>query len=369
MAKLSSQATLFGLDLAPLWAQVRQLIAQLPLLRRLERWVRPSVVLWITDTAPQAAAQQPPSSIALLRASQWLGLGAASAAPPTGAALLLDADLVLHRRLHLPMLGGADLDAAVQLQAITLSPFAVQDLLCAYDSHPASRGGLDVDLVLASRQMVENARQQAVNSYQLKSLPEVWAPIPGRSPMLCPGWGEQPRLRQERRRRLGLVAGVLGVLALAGLLALTPSLKLRLQTQQALMQTAALAQQTRDVAAQRQRLMAQAQELHALQPQLEQQIDHLRVLAVLTRVLPDDTATQRIVIEGTHLSLQGLSANAVQVQHLLGQEPGFHSVRMPSAITRDNHSKLENFAIEADLDPRVFAVWPLPAASAAAEQP
>lgn len=82
------------------------------------------------------------------------------------------------------------------------------------------------------------------------------------------------------------------------------------------------------------------------------------MLTALTKVLPDNTATQRIVIEGLHLSLEGLSANATQVQQLLSQEPGFHSVRMPSAITRDSNSNLENFVLEVDLDPQIFAPWP-----------
>lgn len=368
MAKLQSQATLFGLDLAPAWAKLQQLLVALPILRSLESWVRPSTVQHLTtDSAPA----QPPAAVQL-RGRQWLGPCAADpAAPPRSAALVVDADLVLHRRLHLPALSGADLDAAVQLQALTLSPFAAHDLVCAYQHTPehatqaTAHTGRQVDVVLASKKMLEEACQQAVSSYQLKSDPEIWLPTPD-GPMLCPGWGESARLRQERRQRWGLVAGALVVVALALVLALTPSLKLRQKVVQALSQTAALAQQTADAAAQRQSLLAQAQQLNTLVPQLQQQIDHLRVLAALTRVLPDDTATQRIVIEGTHLSLHGLSSNATRVQQLLSQEPGFQGVRMPAAITRDGNSNLENFVLEADLDPTVFAIWPLPAAEAPA---
>lgn len=381
MAQLSSQLTLFGLDLTSSWAKVRQLITQLPLLRSFERCVRPSTVLWLTTDAPDAPdapaqhSEHPehPLKTAWLRADQWLGYDEAAptapAAAPTHAALLVDADVLLHRRLQLPLLTGQELDAAVQLQALAFSPFVPEDLVCTYRAQPNGSSGLDVELVLASRKMLENACQQAVSSYQLKSNPELWLPIAQQPPVLCPGWGEGPRLQQERRQRLGLIAAALAVLALVGALALTPSLKLLLQLRQAHAQTTALAQQTQAVAAQRQHLMAQAQELHALMPQLQQQIDHLRVLAALTRVLPDDTATQSIAIEGTHLSVQGLSANASQVQQLLVQEPGFHSVRMPSAITRDSNTKLENFAIEADLDPQVFAVWPVPASSTPSAHP
>lgn len=354
MAKLSSQATLFGLDLASLWGQTRQLLAQLPLRQAFIRWARPTLVQWLTSTDSSTAP-----SAAFLRSSQWLGPGLAGAVPPPAAALLLDNEQVLHRHLHLPLLRAADLEAAIQLQALTLSPFAPQDLFWAYGTQIAPQGGLDVRLVLASRKMVEDACQQAVKSYQLKSQPEVWAPT-SHGPMLCPGWGEQARLQQEHRQRLGLALGTLAVLALVGLLMLTPSLKLREQVLQAMEQTATLTQQTTEIAAQRQKLMTQAQELQTLAPLLGQQMDHLSVLTTLTRVLPDDTATQSIAIQGTHLRLQGLSRNAAQVQQLLGQEPGFHSVRMPSAITRDGNSGQENFVLEADLDPQTFAVWPLP---------
>lgn len=355
MAKLSSQATLFGLDLAPLWAQVRPLFSQLPLLQALARWVPPTLVQWIA----QDSADKPQQ--ARLRAAQWLGVDAtANSLTTTSSALLLDENSVLQRRLHLPWLAGADLDTAVQLQAITFSPFDPQDLVYAYHSQPSLQGGLQVDMVLVSKKTIENACKEITNSYQLKSDPEIWLPSQS-GPILCPGWGEQPRLRQERRQRLGLMLGASVVLTLTVLILLTPSLKLRQETLQAMQQTAALTQQTAPAAAQRQALMAQAQDLHHLAPQLQQQIDHLRVLAALTKVLPDNTATQRIVIEGLHLSLEGLSGNATQVQQLLSQEPGFHSVRMPSAITRDNNSNLENFVLEADLDPQIFAPWPTPA--------
>ena len=72
MAKFSSQATLFGLDLAPLWAQVRPLFSQLPLLQVLARWTPPTLVQWIA----QDSADKPQQ--ARLRAAQWLGVDAAA---------------------------------------------------------------------------------------------------------------------------------------------------------------------------------------------------------------------------------------------------------------------------------------------------
>ena len=94
MAKLSSQATLFGLDLTSLWVQTRQLLAQLPLRQAFIRWTRPTVVQWLTSADASTA-----TSAAFLRSHQWLGQGPAGTTLPPAAALLLDSEQVLHRHL------------------------------------------------------------------------------------------------------------------------------------------------------------------------------------------------------------------------------------------------------------------------------
>ena len=104
---------------------------------------------------------------------------------------------------------------------------------------------------------------------------------------------------------------------------------------------------------------------YILQNQIEddplfQEADFLKVLEALTRALPDDTALQSLALEGNRLRAQGLSDNASRVQELLGKEPGFENVRLPSAITREGRSNKESFVLEAELNPAIFTLWQLP---------
>lgn len=359
MAKISADATLFGLDLSGAWAHLRQLASTLPLLQWLQRAIPGTHATLLAPDAQTTAHKH-----VLLRGSSWLQEAPAPAAPEAKrqparfSALLLPEDMVLTRSLTLPPLSQADLAAAVQLQVLTHTPFAEQDTVSAYSAQRnEATQQLHVQLVLASRAAIQAVQQQVVDSHQLTQAPEVWAPT-AHAAVLCPGWGEQPRLRHERLQRWRLLASGLVLLGLLLALALTPSLKLHQKAVQARQQTQALVQQTTEVAAQRQAFMAQVQTLSALAPQLSEQVDPLKVLLVVTQRLPDDSALQSLTLEGKRLSMQGVSDNASRVQELLSDEPGFRSVRLPSAITREGEK--ERFVLEAELDPAHFALWQLP---------
>lgn len=368
MAKLSADATLFGLDLSRAWAHLCQLGSSLPLLRWLQRAIPATPVALVQAGGPQPQAAGPRQ--VLLRTGSWLGEAAGEPAAPGKkaarfSALLLPEDLILTRSFTLPPMSPADLAAAMQLQVLTHTPFAEQDTYSAYSARPdPATQQLHVQLVLASRPTIEQLLQRVVDSQRLPQPPEVWAPT-AQGPILCTGWGERPRLRHERLQRWRLLASALLVLGLLLALVLTPSLKLRQQALQAQQQTQALVRQTTEVAAQRQAFMAQVQTLGTLAPQLTQQIDPLKLLLTITRLLPDDTAVQSLTLEGNRLSLQGLSDNASRVHELLSREPGFRNVRLPSAITREGRSNKESFVLEAELDPSTFTLWQLPQGSSA----
>lgn len=362
MAKLSADATLFGLDLSHAWAHLRHLGSSLPLLNWLKRAIPATPVLRLS-AAP--ANGELTSSHVLLRGDSWCEMpysetSSAVAPPSRFHTLLLPEELVLLRTLRFPHLDPMDLEAAVQLEALALSPFTPDDTVIAYSISQADVSTpQQVQLVLASRATVHALQQEAQAAHQLLQPPEMWVPSPN-GPILCKGWGEQARLRYESLKRRLLVASVGLILALLTALALTPSLKLRQQVLQAQHQTQALVTQTQEVAGQRQALMAQMQTLGVLPVQLVQQIDPLKAVVVLTRTLPDDTALQSLTLEGNTLKVQGLSDNASRVQELLSKEPGFRNVRLPAAITREGSSGKESFVLEAELDPATFVLWQLP---------
>jgi len=128
-----------------------------------------------------------------------------------------------------------------------------------------------------------------------------------------------------------------------------------------------LSQGTREAVALRQTLVEEAGALEDLLQRQARQIDHVQVLAALTDVLPDHTATQLIQFRGTTLNVQGLSDNASEIVNLLGQHPGFRDVRLPSAVTRAPRSNKDHFTLQAEIDPAVFGLHPQAAPAAAHE--
>ena len=362
MVKLSAEVTLFGLDLSSAWMHLCQIGRGLPLFQWLARAI-PATPAALLQTNPDLDAARTAQQVCL-RADQWLGPAQqADDRPARFHALLLPEDAILTRNLRLPALGPEDLVAAIELEVLALSPFAAQDTVSAYQAQPEPSNRqlqLQVQLILASRATIEQHQQRAVDAHGLSQPPEVWAPVGAGKAILCPGWGEQPRLRHEQRQRWSLWASVLVLLLVLAALVVTPSLQLRQRVLQAQQQTQALVDQTKDIAAQREALMRQVQTLSALPTELLQEADFLKVLEALTRALPDDTALQSLALEGNRLRAQGLSDNASRVQELLGKEPGFENVRLPSAITREGHSNKESFVLEAELNPAIFTLWQLP---------
>lgn len=349
MALMTSDAKLFGVDLSSLGRQLHdawQQLLDLPLLRRgmpatrmhvmgfeTDAWVRGSRFSW--DMSTSAGSQKMPAAY---------------------SAILVGSDQVLVRTLLLPSMPSKALRGAVELDVYTMSPFAADQTLWAY----AARGGeatagQKVDVVITSRDLVEQAilahgSQRAANPES-----EVWLQAPA-GPIMLPGFGEQRRLRREARQRIWLFSGLIVIAGLVAALAITPTAQLRLRALDAASQFTKLAKDTSEVAARRQTMMAEVESVAELIKLQQQQLDHMRLLAMLTQLLPDDTAVQRIQFKGTKLIVNGLSDNASAVVSTLANEPGFREVRLPSAVTRVSRTSKESFVLEAMIDPAILGL-------------
>ncbi|MNV50882.1 Fimbrial assembly protein (PilN) [compost metagenome] len=288
-------------------------------------------------------------------------------------ALELPADMVLNRTLRLPAaMSSADIDNALALQARTFSPFSADDLIWAGErllpDNPA--GGAKFVLVLASRSQVE----QYVNGWREKQLPvlstpEIWVAIAPQRYVSLPGWGLDRRQQVIRRRRILGYALVLSALALLVVIALTPTLKLRMQALQAAAAYEETVRRTAPVVRDREQVVQASVKLNALSEVLGERIDPLRVIDTLTQVLPDDAAIQALNLTGAKVSLSGLTTDTASLMQKLGQQPGFRDVKAPAAATRLSNSAKESFGIEFMVDPKVFGVSGqdrIPAAQAAA---
>lgn len=357
MSLLTSDAKLFGLDLGFLGGQVRDALRQLERLPLLRRTLPVSPIQILSVDAG-------PGAIAWVRSDRLYWDGSTQAGEQRElayAAVLLSADNALLRTLHLPSMSPKALQGAVLLDVQMMSPFGEDRTLWAYAVRPGadSSATQQVDVVITSRDLVaEELREQQARLAQGVE-PEVWIST-GAASIMLPGFGEKRRLASEARQRRWLGVGLFSAAVLALGLAVTPTMQLRLRALDAVNQLGKLTKSTSEVVAKRQGLVAEAESVSELLARQQQQVDHVRVMAALTRVLPDDTAVQRVQIKGTKLSVQGLSDNTSEVVGLLSREPGFREVRLPSAVTRASRSSKESFTLEAVIDPAILGLNVLP---------
>ncbi len=351
---ISTESRFFGLDLNQLKADI------------LKTWRR--------------APQWPPLS--WLRPAQMLRLVPAEGAPtvvwesgepvlkpgrePVFWALELPEHMVLRKTVALPALDPQDCASAAELEVQAISPFAADDLLWGYTELSRSSKAVKLLVVLASRAQTEPYLQaQVAQQLHLQTLkgqskaesleqPEVWVFAPERRPVVFQGFGEQARYALGRKRLWWNVAGVALAVLLLAAIAATPTAQLRMRAIEATHAYEGMAAKTADVVAKRDTLIQSADKVAGLSELLAERIDGVQVLSMLTNVLPDDTALQSARIQGSKVTISGLTENASALMQKLSNQEGVKDVRAPSAATRMGGGNKESFTIELGLDAKVF---------------
>lgn len=351
---ISTESRFFGLDLNQLKADI------------LKTWRR--------------APQWPPLS--WLRPAQMLRLVPAEGAPtvvwesgepvlkpgrePVFWALELPEHMVLRKTVALPALDPQDCASAAELEVQAISPFAADDLLWGYTELSRSSKAVKLLVVLASRAQTEPYLQaQVAQQLHLQTLkgqskaesleqPEVWVFAPERRPVVFQGFGEQARYALGRKRLWWNVAGVALAVLLLAAIAATPTAQLRMRAIEATHAYEGMVAKTADVVAKRDTLIQSADKVAGLSELLAERIDGVQVLSMLTNVLPDDTALQSARIQGSKVTISGLTENASALMQKLSNQEGVKDVRAPSAATRMGGGNKESFTIELGLDAKVF---------------
>ena len=359
MPSISSDARFLGVDLKALWLELRQSWQQLH---------QSPVLSWLTPDAP----------VLLLQADGGQSLWRGDAKFSTGAvdskagfiAIELPPERVLQRSLAMPAaMSAADLAHAAALEARTFSPFAAHDLVWGYRAQAPRRGTCQVEIVLASQRQIAQYLTDQTDRLKGLAAPEIWVLAQNARPLVLNGFGEMARQAfAARRRRLGYSLLALALVLLAAM-AITPTLQLRSRALQAVAAYDSLAARTAPVVRQRELLLQSAEHMNELAELLADRIEPLRVLEKLTQVLPDDTALQSFKLQGAKVTLGGLTSNTSSLLQLLGEQAGLREVRAPTAAMRMGASNKESFSIEFTLDPEVFGVPKVPAASVAALAP
>ena len=357
MAKTFTELRLFGLNLNSLAADFvspwRSLL-RLPGLR------------WLTPVFPVLLRR------ADGREMLWMGQGILEAISADATdvnvskkpffALELPPDLYLTRQLRLPAIPEADLSDAIDLEGRGLSPFPPSDLLIGHAACQIEQGGWKVDLVLASRAQTQRFVQEQsirMGSRLGGATPEVWV-FPGgsrnaseeatQSMVVLTGFGEAARQRQIRLGqylRVGLLASAL---ALVLAMALSPLLQLSMRTLDAVDQLHVVQKRVAPLVHQRELLVQASDRVTALDALLQDRVEPLRILDVLTKALPDDTYLATLSVHWQKVVFSGQTANAAALMQKLSNETLFHDVRAPSPALKTPGSSKETFSIELTLD-------------------
>ncbi len=313
---------------------------------------------------PVVARLAPARSVQVVRAgaldAHWRGARAQVAHPPATApdtvAVALPDAMVLHREVVLPAAASSELVSALALLVQGLNPFEPADLAWGWRRRFGADGTVRADIALASRKQVAAHLESLRARTGQGALPEVWVCPDAGPPIVLPGFGEGRRERAEQRLRRLFGALLALALLLAALIALTPSLQLWFRAADASRQHSELARQARPVLAQRESLVQANEALGNLSKVLQQRIDPLRVLEVLTRALPDGSALQNFRLQGETVTISGVTHDAASLMQRLGQMPGLRDVRAPAPATRQAGAAFESFTIAFQLDPGKFAV-------------
>lgn len=344
MSLTTPSSRFLGIDLRAFWLELRR-----PW-QGMHRW---PAFAWLTPDLPVRVWQADGSEIT------WLGDRVVSGVKAKAArfeAIELPDDMLLRRTLAMPSMSQEQIVQAVALDVHNASPFAPADLVWGYSTQPAARGGLLIDIVVVSRKQAAQYINTQKQRLALAVEPEVWAFTPARSPIVLAGWGEVQRMRRGTLRRRLAYALLLGALCLVAGIAVTPVAQLRLRAVDATRAYEAVQRRTAALIGQREAFVRSTDQLQGLHIMLAERADPMRLMEVLTRVLPDDTSLQTLQVQGLKVTISGLTTNAATLMQLLGAQGGFKEVRAPSAATRNPGASAENFIIEFQLDPVVLSI-------------
>lgn len=263
-------------------------------------------------------------------------------------AVLLPEDLVLARRLQLPLAVEADLGDVLALEVTASSPFGTEDTASGWRVVNRLEKHLDVLLVIVSKSaaMTHIARQYDSHDAQAQ---EVWARVDDTA-LVVEGFGEQRRAGYYRRRLLrvavmiALAAGLL--LLLVAVSAGMKKLELgRVEAVAARIQAEAQeASRHRATLGQGNEIIAVINELSALYPSPHPEI------ARLTRLLDDDAYLERFSMTGLEIDLRGRARNAAQMMQKLSEQPRYIDVAAASPIRRIPNSDIEQFHLKLKLE-------------------
>ena len=332
MALTVKDGRFLGLNLQALWADFRSAWQGLD---------RSPALSWLTPAVPIRLLGSDGKEVLYLGHVRHSG----KVTPKVAfEAVNLPDELVLSRRLVLPVLAVAEQADAVALEVRSVSPFPEADLVWGFRNHAERGGSVAVDIALASRRQILD--YMLSRKLDAEDAEVWWFPAGVSTPVILSGFGEGRRAQYARKRRIwgyGLLGMALGLMIA---LAIAPVAQLRLRAIDAVNAYVALNKQAEPVVRKRENLLLSMERVASLKDLLADRVDPLYIMDLLTRLTPDDTVLQSIQVQGAKVNIAGQTSNAAALMQKLSAEVALRDVRAPAPATRPLGAAKEVFSIE-----------------------
>ncbi len=262
--------------------------------------------------------------------------------------LLLEIDTVLHRELKLPLAAESNLAQVLSFEMDRQTPFKASDVY--YDWKILNRGGesgqLRLELFVAPRAEVD----RLVNAVTGRGFALAGVDIRDGDRTL--GLNLLPAGRRVRsvnaRTRLNLVLG--GACAVLLALVMAQSLYLRSHQVEELEEAIGTVQnEARQVMKIKERIQDTSEAAGFLAKRRAETPLAIEILADITRILPNDTYLDRLVISKSNVQMQGKSQNAQQLIELVNESPLLDDASFRGSTRLDARSGLEIFEVNAQI--------------------
>lgn len=262
--------------------------------------------------------------------------------------LRLSAATLLEKRLTFPLAAERELQRALTYEMDRETPFTAEEVWWNWriDGRDKQRGQLGLTLFLvpkASGQDVKNALARGGLNPSVISVRTAG----GQHHQIALNAVSQFGQKQSGPIRPLLVT----CLALAAVALIVPFARQSLALHRVDSRIAELQPQVDAVQQLRRRVENAAGGAAALATEQAGGADVLKVLAMTTAILPDDTHLTDFSLHGRKLSMSGQSAGAAKLIGLLATDPFFKDPAFAAAVTRVQGSKLDAFAINAEVRP------------------
>lgn len=260
----------------------------------------------------------------------------------------------LSRRATLPAAAAANLDQVLRYEMDRLTPFAADDLLFTYHVLPSAPADgmitLTLELVPKAwvREPLAHLAALGIRPVALEA-PGMDGPEGndtgfGRTPRRIPLEHGDPVTRARLRLITRASAGACAVLALAVLA--IPFIRQTVALAEVEERLALLRPRMEQVDALRRRIASGSAGLGQLAAARERSAAPLRVLGILTDLLPDDTVLTSLSLRRDKFTIEGQSAAAVRLIASMTSDPHLKNPAFVAPVTRGDNGK-DVFTIQA----------------------